>query len=443
MQNLKFSDYNISVLNKKGTKYNVIHGYLGNFDNLDYGIGNKIHNKNMEILNESKETIEYLLQRGYLCSETKNEEDWMKNVGNILHKKISDKYSISIIPTYNCNFRCPYCFEKKNSCSNPSIINVISKNMVDQIYLAIENLDSEIDSNICLFGGEPLLKENYEIVKYIVEKGNECGYRFYASSNGYDLDSFDDLLDQEKIFMVQITLDGTEAYHDSMRYLEGKGTTFRKIVSNINQQLEKNVQISVRTNVSKGNLDELEKLIKFYTNEGWIGNNNFKFYFSPLDDCSNIDESNTFSHEDILTYIRNLNNLNVNPIESVGIYSNIYNRIRKYLNANQLILLQAETCYSNRRGIYIDPSGKLFTCCNLVGTEHSCGKIHNNSFDLTDTFKQWNDRTISNMEDCSKCAYALFCGGGCTAKAVRNEKDLKIGICGNIKQIIDECISSI
>ena len=47
---------------------------------------------------------------------------------------------------------------------------------------------------ITLFGGEPLLRENKDIVAYILQKGKEYGYTFTAISNGYDLDAYEDWL---------------------------------------------------------------------------------------------------------------------------------------------------------------------------------------------------------------------------------------------------------
>lgn len=43
---------------------------------------------------------------------------------------------------------------------------------------------------ITLYGGEPLLAENKDIVTYIVEEGVKRGYKFEAITNGYDLDCF-------------------------------------------------------------------------------------------------------------------------------------------------------------------------------------------------------------------------------------------------------------
>ena len=53
-----------------------------------------------------------------------------------------------------------------------------------------------------------MLKENKDIVTYIVEKGVANGHKFHSVTNGYDLEAYADLLSPDKIARLQITLDG-------------------------------------------------------------------------------------------------------------------------------------------------------------------------------------------------------------------------------------------
>lgn len=82
--------------------------------------------------------------------------------------------------------------------------------MVDKAYLAIDSIErkEEYRSNtILLYGGESLLKENREIIEYIVNEGAKKGFVFNAITNGFDLESYIDLLSMDKIRFLQITLD--------------------------------------------------------------------------------------------------------------------------------------------------------------------------------------------------------------------------------------------
>lgn len=75
-----------------------------------------------------------------------------------------------------------------------------TKEMVDRAYEAM--LEIEPDRNkhqkITLYGGEPLLAKNREIVEYIVKRGVELGYKFDAISNGYEIQYYKDLFGEGK-----------------------------------------------------------------------------------------------------------------------------------------------------------------------------------------------------------------------------------------------------
>lgn len=113
---------------------------------------------------------------------------------------------------------------------------------MDRAYQAMLEFEpnTELHSKkIILYGGEPLLKQNKEIIKYIVSKGNNHGYHFTAITNGYDLEHFIDLLSPDKINHLQISIDGTEEKHNNRRTHFSDGKSFQKIMNNIVFALKK------------------------------------------------------------------------------------------------------------------------------------------------------------------------------------------------------------
>ena len=74
--------------------------------------------------------------------------------------------------------------------------------MIDNAFKTISQIESKNElheKTINLFGGEPLLKENKERIKYIINKGKKFGFNFSAITNGYDLDCYADLLAEDTI----------------------------------------------------------------------------------------------------------------------------------------------------------------------------------------------------------------------------------------------------
>lgn len=444
MSRLKFSDYNIVVKCKLHSGYNIVHGYRGNYMHLDDDIGIKFFNRDEALFDENKKVLEKLVKYGFLCYEDTDELSAIKHVADIMHNKGQEKYKVTIIPTYSCNFRCPYCFENKSftkeqKCNEK---NIMSIEMVDNIFNIIEKHDNFKQKVIHLFGGEPLKKDNLEIISYIVNKGLKHGLKFVATTNGYDLEYFKDVLNSNGISTVQITLDGSGELHNKTRHLHNGMPTFEKIIDNIDTYLKKGISIIVRTNISLSNIDEIKNLIYLYKEKGWLNYKNFAYYFSPIYKDSVDEYMDNIDYNAILKYIENNGITNDLSICHVGGYRNIYFRLKSLIQNKRMVLFDAERCSACNNGIMIAPDGTIYTCDEMLGTENKCGQISDGRLIVNDLYKKWNSRYVSVME-CSKCKYALFCGGGCAVESFRNNRDINSPICGVYPKLFDECLSNI
>lgn len=219
MDTLRTSSYTIPIkLDSEEGKYMLIHGYTGAIDIVNEDIAIKLIQHNYIDEETFSPTIKTNLEkRGYITVKTKEEElSYVTRIAQALHKRdkiLKKNFTWTI--TYNCNFRCPYCFENRET--KDSVQHVaFTKEMVDRTFNAMKEIEPrmQLQSNIItLYGGEPLLKENKEIITYIVSEGKARGYKFYAITNGYDLEHFLDLLALDSICQVQITIDGTKEFH--------------------------------------------------------------------------------------------------------------------------------------------------------------------------------------------------------------------------------------
>lgn len=80
-----------------------------------------------------------------------------------------------------------------------------------------------------------------------------------------------------------------------------------------------------------------------------------------------------------------------------------------------------------------DPYGDIYTCLETVGQkQHSIGNYKENLI-WTKEKVFWFSKNISNMECCSKCRYALLCGGRCLAKTrYTKDKGFEVTECKNL-----------
>ncbi len=287
----RVSSYTICVNLPEDPNHSLlVHGYTGAIDRVNKEVARMI--KSRIVISEdmfdqlpcSKETIHTLMKRGYMTSRSPVEErEYVHSMANFLHHTASHSAaSFLFLVAYDCNFRCPYCFENGISDYGRGWSKqVFTKEMVDRAYQAmceIQPNKAMHSKNITLYGGEPLLAKNKEIVKYIVDEGLKRGYTFKAITNGYDLHHFTDLLSPKKIGRLQITLDGEEENHNRKRPHYRARDSFDAIIKNVALALSLDVQISMRINTDYDNVDILPALFDLFKDRGFTEYPKFSAY---------------------------------------------------------------------------------------------------------------------------------------------------------------------
>lgn len=424
MNNVRKSAYLISVKleNEKG-KYMLIHGYTGAIDIITEDIFNKLNTS----INELPDiTLEKLIKRGYLTNKSMDEEHaYVIRLVKALHKKeCLLRNSFTWVVTYNCNFRCPYCFEgRENKDSKKKI--VFTKEQVDNAFQVIESIQQYKKNNIMvLYGGEPLLDENKEIVEYIVKKGQSKGYKFKAITNGYELDSFLDLLSPDAIYKLQITVDGTKDIHDQRRIHYKNKNTFDKIMYNIKLALDLNVEILIRVNIDSENVGKLAELKEYFMQSGFYNYPKFSMYSAVLRDYETI----TSQEHENLNFISAQSYVNEHKEGSTqdicydyGISKLFY----KAISENTAVTFRSFFCLAQLGGYVLAPLGKIYPCWEVIGDEHYLiGNYYSNKIKWDNKkLDTWRGYDVTKNEKCSHCKYALFCGGGCPAHAMSNKNN--------------------
>lgn len=217
-------------LDSTSNKYLLIHGYTGAIDLVSDKIVSCLKDNAVDLI--PKNIITKLVERGYLTNKCFSEEqEYVIRMANILHRKMNlISTNFTFIVSYDCNFRCPYCYE--NSISNAGeswTRKTFTPELVDKAYEAMIQIQSNRDlhiKQIDLYGGEPLLAYNRNIVEYIIKKGLPYNYTFRAITNGYDLDQYEDLLSPSMIGHLQITIDGIKE-----RYVKEESIILRENLS--------------------------------------------------------------------------------------------------------------------------------------------------------------------------------------------------------------------
>lgn len=424
MGQLRKSSYIISTRLHDG-KTMWIHGYTGAIDILSARLADYLDAHDAfapEDFPLGEEVFARLAKRGYLTTKTKEEEQaHVAHVAGLLHEAHKRMYkNFGFVVTYNCNFRCPYCFENGISGNGQAWSGqVFTRELVDRAYTAMREIEPRRELHrdmLLLYGGEPLLKANKDIVSYIVEKGAAEGYMFYAVTNGYDLAHYADLLAPERIASLQISLDGYRDTHNARRrHCEGVDT-FDRIMENIGLALSRNTKVSVRINTDANNFNDTECLRELFQTLGYSDNPNFRFHSATLRKYDTNQNNQIFNYLSDKEYVRKYYIKDKNEIkcQDLGLLEQISRCLKNRCSLN----IMSAVCASQYASYLLDPQGNIYTCWEAIGKkEQIIGQYNNSPITWTQARAQWFDRHVGNAPNCSRCKYALLCGGGCLAKA--------------------------
>lgn len=388
--------------------------------------------RGMELSKDERQAVEELAELGFLVPQGVNEdrelEYWFQKV-----KFDSSVFQVTLLPTYDCNLRCTYCFE-----SDVLQPLTMSPAVVEQ---ALEWIDKMLHASrprtmlLTFFGGEPLM--HWEAVELTcwgtaeLVKARNIALELQVITNGV-------LLSEEQIDFLQdigptqlkVTLDGDEAAHNAKRPFSDGGGTFRTIINNLLAVLGK-VDLVIGGNFDATNLASIPKLLDYLRSLGF-DETNCSFSFKPImaapggeSVCTPCTYSDT-KVEDILWAVMETE--------------------RRGMKALRKTALQP--CEALREWSFtIDPLGQLYKCPAMVGrTEGIVGDITSETLNYTNTMFM----TADHWKKCGRCSLRPICNGGCGYSAFIKHGDYQGIACERryiekvgLELIKDECLEAI
>jgi len=385
----------------------------------------------------SSDTLFHLTTRGYLTEKTPEAEQmYVVELGRRVHAVMRKHASpgFLVVPTYSCNLRCTYCYEKGLQRRGSSWLEKrMSEEMIEAALEAMETIDRPQRRQRCmtLYGGEPLQKSNETLIRHLHEKACARGFRqFSAITNAVDLDHYTDILGTDRgISFLQITIDGPPPVHDGRRFLPGGRGTFKRIVRNIDMAMKQGARISVRINVDRKNANHVKWLKDFFQEREWTQSPLFRAYCSPVHGsiCGKRGGDSFASHLEMRQAIRGKGGTSEKQEEPSFFQTDpltyaVQKRILAHLSQKQdLPFWRTAFCGSNMAMYLFDPFGDIYPCWEVIGhPEHRIGVYGPGFLELDPkALHQWHHRSVVQIQTCRSCPYLFFCGGGCEAFAYR------------------------
>lgn len=399
--------------------YNSRTGALAMIDAEDYAAFESFEKKETEIAKES--LVEELKKGGFLVDNSIDEkkEIQLRLLAGRFH---SSGLYLTVAPTADCNFRCPYCYEKE-VLQDTSMTEETQAAIINFVATRIGQIK---DLSITWYGGEPLLglsairRMSKEFIKLCDE--NHVRYSAGMITNGYLLTrEVAEELAKLKVTFYQITLDGDAETHNSRRYLADGGPTYHTILKNIVDSYDLLERVSLRVNVDKTNIGASDNIfrvleeykigdkVKPYLGKVTGENPDIQEHCFTTHEFSKIDLDYTKRHQDILDWFGR------------------YPGTRSNFCGADLI-----------SSFVIGADGLMYKCWDDIGQKsRAIGNVLNGIQMNSSVYYDYMLFDPFSDEKCSECKLLPVCMGGCPYRRSQGDSDN----CSIYKTLIKEYIS--
>lgn len=358
--------------------------------------------------NLSKTEIDKLKRGMFLLDDDIDELEFLRFRFNTY--RYSDSFlRYTIVLTHSCNFDCVYCYQKMLHISQLATISEeVKRNLLLDIERKVENHRPKLLS-VTFYGGEPLLL--WETIaslssnlKKLCEK-YRIKYEPFVVTNGY-------LLTEEVISALQragvrafdITLDGTEMFHDRYRRTKNGASTFHTIFENISRAVSEGLFVQIRVNVSRESVEDVKRFIDRIAEKRL----RVEFNFQPIEI---VEEVSTRFQDTPL-----------NTKEFAEIEAELWWYVRRKIPEYPFEYFKkprfARCDAMCKNSFVVDSDGKVYKCWGEVGMENCSGFLRESGTELTGTYLKWLTYDPLEDEECRKCSVLPFCMGGCAFNRV-------------------------
>lgn len=424
------------LLKMKPSKYNIYYN-----DNVRYFIYNQLTG----FMSEFDAELYNAIRSGHCLSDLSDiNKDYLKNGNFICENDLNEsmvflmknrKYRynnniarITIMPTLDCNFRCWYCYEEHfHSRMDEATVNAtikFCKTIIDSNNLKVFSLD--------WFGGEPLVYFNevvYPISKEIMNYCEEKRVVFTngITTNGYLIDKkIIDKFKEIKLSNFQITLDGSEEFHNKTRFSQTDRNTYTTIVKNIELLVDNinSIAMTVRINYTPANMQTIDEIADSFRH--------------------NIRNKIKIMPQIVWQYKDKINAVDTNIHDKLTIFS------RKGYKAEKVYLSPTlgVSCYTeNMLQFVINYDKRVYKCTarDFKNKHYSIGAITQEGVFIPNS-NYYNYFTASAFENkqCLECEFLPSCCGMCIQKKLEKglpvcpKKELENSILNQLKLVVQK-----
>lgn len=318
-----------------------------------------------------------------------------------------DHLSLILCPTLDCNLRCAYCYESRNSIR---MTEAIANSLVS---FAESRMKGARVASVLWYGGEPLLELGVisRVQENLLAVASRERVQLTSSiiTNGVLLDEVvAQRLRALRVTRAQVTLDGPAHVHDARRpTADGRGT-YGTIMSNL-RTASRYLDITIRVNIDKTNRhlmsDWLSELTPLCRSSG------VRVHFARVEPvgsaCISIADQ-CFAEQEFGAIEADLQ----------------AEALRLGVGSPRYPSFSAPFCSALADNSFlVEPDGSLQKCLLLAGSPSSkVGRLTDEGDAVfTPALYPWLALDPVPQGPCTDCSYLPICMGGCPAKRISGE----------------------
>ncbi len=347
--------------------------------------------------------------------------------------------AVTLLPTYDCNLRCSYCYAAAGEDSSGQQVQLsvkptpleglgvmnprVARGAVD---LIVENaLANKTDKVSLSFhgGGEPLLGKNMPLVKeavgYFKQRAGEHNLKtnIGAVSNGtFGRETLEWVVGNFN--SLSLSIDGPKDVQDIQRPWKA-GSSYDAVMNTLRFFEARGFKYGIRATITADSVRRMPEIIEFFH----ANSKNKSFHLEPLFECGRCSTTKAKS-PDPQEYVENMIRT-LDRAEELG--------VEVYYSGGSVDRVGLTFCGAAGSNFFVTPRGQVTTCLEVCRPEDT----HAQTFFVGKyDFKQGKfvfdqsriaalgERQVTSMPYCGDCFAKYTCSGDCLAKVVEQSGDM-------------------
>lgn len=319
---------------------------------------------------------------------------------------------VSIDVTDHCNLHCKHCRTDASRLKRSFLPR-------ETIFRLLEELDKMQVFSVQFSGGEPFVREDMgEILRFARALNSDWLVKI-ATNGTLVTDQMADLLQEVRINLISVSIDGLGASHDLFREQEA---AFQQTVAGIKRLAARQLYVLVNTVIHRGNVGHFEEMVRFVHDEVRPSGHRLSIIFPA--GRGRTDPNEFFSFEERQGIWERYLRLQ-EQYPDVSMSMPFLDYLPKVEDTDYLYL---KGCVAGKSHCAIQACGDVSPC--KLSLHHIAGNIHAQSMstiwsgDGFSPFREFQEEDV-NDHKCHQCKYLRLCRGGCRIVAYRLKGDFK------------------